>query len=338
MKRVKKEIYLKSFAIGTLLGIPGSAFLLYFILTSIGHIYSFSELTSVVVLMKFPVFLVVLINSLAFSFLFYLYLIHEKDLSFIDKQKNNSKLQITNMESSSRLASLGEMASGFAHEINNPLSVISVNNLLLKKIHSKLELDEDKLKKVEKLTDSIDSTVLRISKIITSLRNLSKEGSAEVMGDISPQEILDEITVLAKVKLYSTGVDLTFENNAKDQHIHCSKIMMTQAIMNLISNSIEAVSSKDEKWIKIRIVDNNQNLDIIIEDSGRGIVTEIQEKIFDPMFTTNEIGKSLGLGLSLTKNLVEQQGGTITLDANAKNTAFVISIPKPKTEALKNVS
>ena len=103
---------------------------------------------------------------------------------------------------------------------------------------------------------------------------------------------------------------------------------MGQVLLNLISNSIEAVLSADKKWIQVKVKSLGPNWELRISDSGPGISDEIKEKLEDPFFTVQSLGSGTGIGLSLSKTLIEKHGGKFYYDDKEKQTTFVIVVPK----------
>jgi signal transduction histidine kinase len=99
-------------------------------------------------------------------------------------------------------------------------------------------------------------------------------------------------------------------------------------ILNLLNNSVDAISELKEKWIEIVVAETASCIEVKITDSGRGIPKEIQNKIFNPFFTTKVVGKGTGLGLSISKGIIEAHGGHFQINNECPNTQFVIQLPK----------
>lgn len=226
----------------------------------------------------------------------------------------------------SRLASIGEMAAGVAHEINNPLTIINTAVLMLKKLVSRKTLNDEIL--MDSLND-IDLTVKRISQIISGLKNLSRDSSGEVASAFTLQEVLNDVLSICREKFKINGID--FRIDMKDplieKQIEGRRVQLSQVLLNIISNAYDAVSFVPEKWISLEVLKEEDLLKIIITDSGSGIAPEIREKIFNPFFTTKEIGKGTGLGLSLSRTLIENIRGKLYLDTTRPQTCFVIEFP-----------
>jgi signal transduction histidine kinase/PAS domain-containing protein len=226
----------------------------------------------------------------------------------------------------SRLASLGEMAGGVAHEINNPLTLIHSSVMILRKMHQKKLLSDVLL--LENLKD-IDDTVSRISQIVSGLRNLSRDSDSEGITEFSLREVLTDVLSICSERFRINDVD--FKMDKLDPHfdlqIETRRVQLSQVLLNLFNNSYDAISALDEKWISIHIRRHGRRLYLVLKDSGSGIPQDIQEKIFNPFFTTKDVGKGTGLGLSLSKTLIERNGGQLYLDNDSPNTCFIIELP-----------
>lgn len=109
---------------------------------------------------------------------------------------------------------------------------------------------------------------------------------------------------------------------------------LSQVILNLISNAVDAIMHQPEKWVELKITLQNEMIIFSVTDSGNGIPKEVAEKIMQPFFTTKEIGKGTGLGLSISKGIVEDHQGKFYYDENCKNTRFCVEIPIIQAKAI----
>jgi C4-dicarboxylate-specific signal transduction histidine kinase len=250
-----------------------------------------------------------------------------KDISELKKKEDVINKQREQMIGSARLASLGEMAGGIAHEINNPLAAISATMKVVKKIFSRDEVDKEM---IAECVEDIETTVQRIHKIVTGLRTISRSKSGDTLERTSAKDLLNDVLGLCSEKFKNSSVDLQIidEIDLKNVKILCNRIPLSQVIINLLNNSFDAISGKEKKWIKINFSIDDEILFIKIIDCGNGIDEEKEYKIFQPFFTTKEIGKGTGVGLSLSKSLIEKQSGKLYIDHGSPNTCFVIEIPQ----------
>lgn len=229
------------------------------------------------------------------------------------------------MIQSSKMASLGEMASGIAHEINNPLTIIKLAaSQLQKNIDSK---GPDLAGSIASIS-RIDSTVDRISKIILGLRTFSRDGKNDPVELVSVDEMLEDMLSFCNERLKHHAIKLLKDNILPDLLFEGRKIEITQVLLNLLNNSIDAIEFADHKWIKISVLNDDQYLEIKVTDSGLGIPLELQNKIFQPFFTSKEIGKGTGLGLSLSQTIMKNHQGQLFIDLKSQNTCFVLRLPK----------
>lgn len=225
-----------------------------------------------------------------------------------------------------KLSSLGEMASGIAHEINNPLAIIMNTISYLKKQLEKGSLTNEK---ILDCVGDIDATVDRISKIVRGLRNVSRDSAEEKSEDTLLEEIFSDVFSVCRerFKNHDVNLEIVDPQGVQYQSINCYRVQLSQVLMNLIGNAFDAVEMLDEKWVKLEVKRDENSLTLSVIDSGPGVAADKLDKIFLPFFTTKEIGKGTGLGLSLSRTLIERQGGTLRVNTQVPNTCFEIKIP-----------
>lgn len=247
---------------------------------------------------------------------FKLYLEKEVLLSEVEEKydlENQLREEKLNSIQASKLASLGEMAAGVAHEINNPLTIVSG---YLWKLKSKFKEDEEVLKIVN---ESMDASK-RIATIVKSMKNLSRMQNPSELGTIKIEEIMHTVEPLVGLELKSTEV--VFEDNLENQEIkgHLSEI--SQVLFNIIGNAIFALNEKNinEPKITLDSYEDAEHYYLMIKDNGEGIPEEIQNKVFEPFFTTKEVGDGTGLGLSVSKTIMEANGGDLSYSLGSYST------------------
>ena len=230
---------------------------------------------------------------------------------------------------SARLASLGEMAGGIAHEINNPMAVIIGNLNIMSKFLDKDPIEKERLKKS---IESMNKTSQRIVSIVMSLKNYSRNGESDPLQPEPIKEIIEETLPLCEEKFSYKRVQILIVNVDSDILISCRKTEISQILVNLLNNSFDAVEALTERWVKVEILDLDGEVQIRLTDSGPGIPKESISKIFDPFFSTKEVGKGTGLGLSISYNIMKAHGGSLYIDQECSNTCFVLSFPSIKKQ------
>lgn len=223
---------------------------------------------------------------------------------------------------SSKLASLGEMSAGIAHEINNPLAIISAAaELLPKAINDPIKL--------ESRIDSILKSCERISRIVSALKKFSRSSEKPTYKQHSLGEIIKESIILVDSKSKKFMTPVQFELSP-DLFILCDEVEMEQVLVNLINNSIDAIKEKEIKWVKIEAFESMNSIVLRITDSGHGIPENIKTKLFEPFFTTKIVGEGTGLGLSITKGILDEHNANIEILTRDGHTCFEIYFQKIK--------
>ncbi|SMF49724.1 sensor histidine kinase [Pseudobacteriovorax antillogorgiicola] len=236
------------------------------------------------------------------------------------------KEQEAKILANSKLSSLGEMAAGVAHEINNPLAIISgKSQQLLQLVERKRDTPEMMVSGLSKIV----STAERIAKIIRGLRSFSRNSEGDPMEPFALSQILDETLALCHEKLKYSGVALEWPE-VDGIIVECRPTEISQILMNLISNALSEVENHQEPWIRIECQTTPDRVDILIVDSGKGIPTVVQEKMMQPFFTTKELGQGTGLGLSISKGIADQHGGSLDYELFENHTCFRLSLPRKK--------
>ncbi len=234
----------------------------------------------------------------------------------------------------SKMASLGEMAGGVAHEINTPLGVIT-----LLTSHARRLVAENKLEMaaLPGMFEKLEAMAMRIAKIVKGLRSFSREGAGDVFQETSVESILEDTLSLCEERFRSQQIMLFRTQVPSSLTMEARSVQIGQVLLNLLNNANDAVSGKPDPWIRLEVIERNEFIDIRITDSGKGIPRLIQDKIFQPFFTTKDIGSGTGLGLSISAGIVKAHGGQLTIDNESPNTCFSIRLPKwqclPQTRA-----
>ncbi len=229
---------------------------------------------------------------------------------------------------SSRLASLGEMAGGIAHEINNPLAIIHGRAALLLKNLEAGKVDPIRFKDgLIKVMDTVD----RISKIVRGMKAVARNSENDPFIRASWDQIVDDTLELCRERIKNNGVEFKLYVTTTNS-VECRSSQLSQVLLNLLNNSLDAIEGSPSPWITVQIAEVGSDFEISIEDSGSGIPESLRAKIMDPFFTTKELGKGTGLGLSISKGIIEDHQGRLFIDERSAHTKFVIRIPLQRSK------
>ncbi len=254
-------------------------------------------------------------------------------MAFNIEQQHNKQEQLftekINLEKTLRhtdkLASIGQLASGLAHEIGTPLNVISgrAEHLL-----SKLPGDQAGTKNLQIIIRQSE----RITKTIQQLLDFSRKPAAH-FDELSLEKIILEAFSLCRMKQRKTDPQIEIVLNLSEKKLIADEDGLLQLFVNLMLNSFHVLP--DGGRIKVHSfpnLKNNQEIIITYEDDGPGIPLDNKERVFDPFFTTKDVGDGTGLGLFMVTNIVQEHQGGITLDTSSTDgTKFIISLPRSPT-------
>lgn len=247
-----------------------------------------------------------------------------EDITERRQMQEKIEQQTLKLISKAKMASLGEMASGIAHEINNPLAIIRLN---LEEMRDALNAQPQDLKKIFHLLDRMSNTSQRIGKIVRGLNSFSRNSTKDPMVRVRLTDLLHDTLEFCLERFRAKQVDLKV-SVPEELEIHCRPSQISEVLLNMLNNAFDAIEGKEKPWISIEAQATDKTVRIVITDSGKGIPPEVQEKMMQPFFTTKEIGKGTGLGLSIAKGLVEDHGGELLFNSTHSNTQFVIQLPR----------
>lgn len=244
-------------------------------------------------------------------------------ISQIQDVSELKKIQI-HMHNNSKMVALGEMASGIAHEINNPVTIINLHTEALNQL---LTESEPNIEMMKVFTQKISATINRIGNIISSLKSFSNDNKKfDKFVSYNLSSIVNDTLGLCLEKFKQHGVKLT-QDVPRDFVFDCNPVDISQVLLNLINNAFYAIKNQTEKEISLKVVVNKDSFDIIVSDSGPGIPEDVKPMLLTPFFTTKPIGEGTGLGLSISKSIVTVHKGELFLDELSPRTAFVIRLP-----------
>ncbi len=241
-------------------------------------------------------------------------------------EDTNSSLQSTQISlvRSEKLASVGQLAAGIAHEIGNPLAAVS----------GYIELMEDGSLDEGESADAlrrVSGQLERIRVIIGGLLDYSRQDGA-IPKPTSLQACLDQAIELVKAIPKSRDVKFEYADTIDANLVHAVPAQVVQILVNLILNAVDACGAQEQKTLRFGIDERNGFSNFWISDNGPGISDRHLEKIFDPFFTTKEPGEGTGLGLAIVHQMMTAMGGDIFVESDDKGACFTLIFPLHNSE------
>ena len=237
---------------------------------------------------------------------------HKAELALKDAQKE--------LIQTAKLALLGQLSASISHELNNPLAAIRsyADNALVFLSREKLDKVSSNLERITHLTD-------RMSRISAQLKAFARKSDG-IMTVIALQPVLLAAFELVKPQLKSSQVILDMDIPANSIFVKAEAIQLEQILVNLLSNSIQAMQKSETKNITVTLSISNQQAVVAVSDTGSGIKEEVLGQLFEPFFTTKKTG--LGLGLSISQQIIESMHGNIWAESkNQMGATFYLSLP-----------
>lgn len=264
----------------------------------------------------------------------------------------NLKAAHEQLVQSEKMASLGQLTAGIAHEINNPINFVSANIQPLKddiadvlsivalyekvaikkgienefseveEFKKKTQIDQT-LKEIDNLLKGIEEGAMRTSEIVKGLRNFSRLDQKVLLKANMNESLGSTLTLLHSSYKNRIEVEKQFGDIPE---IDCYPGQVNQVFMNILSNAIQAIPEKGT--IIIKTWQENEDVRISIKDNGSGMPEKVRKKIFDPFFTTKDVGKGTGLGLSISYGIIQKHNGEIEVFSTpGEGTEFIIRMP-----------
>ncbi|MDH3329043.1 MAG: HAMP domain-containing histidine kinase [Desulfobulbaceae bacterium] len=250
----------------------------------------------------------------------------EAEIHFIfqafTRMNNELRLRQRHMVQSEKLASLGTLLAGVAHELNNPLSNISTSAQILEE-----ELDSQDKDFHHRLVDQIEEQSDKARDIVRTLLEFSRAK------EFKKEELNLHSTISSAIKLLRSEIpsEIDIEIDMPPDLIVCAdKQRIQQVFLNLIKNAVDACDQKGKIWISARdfMSAGRKEMEILVSDNGPGIAPEYLKMIFDPFFSSKDVGKGSGLGLFIVHDIIESHGGTISVDSRlGEGSTFIIWLP-----------
>lgn len=254
-------------------------------------------------------------------------LIQQLNKKNVKLEKTLTELKDTQMQliNTEKMASIGQLVSGVAHEINTPLASISSNNKLISKLLDSEKITNEQIDILKDLNLIDAEATSRISNIVKSLKRFVRLDEAEFQA----ADINKEIDLTLKLITHEIKDNITIKKDYSAlPPVMCSVNMLNQVFMNILVNACHSIPKDKSGIIEIITKSIDGNLVVKIKDTGIGIPLEMQSKIFNVGFTTKKIGLGTGLGLSISKKIIERHKGNISFVSKENiGTEFTITIP-----------
>ncbi|MCK5350334.1 MAG: response regulator, partial [Desulfobacula sp.] len=238
----------------------------------------------------------------------------------LDKALKDLKETQSQILQSEKMASIGQLAAGVAHEINNPLSGVLTYTKLIQKQLKRPNLD-DTVKVIEKHTRSV-------KKVVQELLKLSRPKPV-LTGTCSINDVVTDAIKVFQAQSASKEIQIVSSLEDKLPDINCDAAILEQILTNIWINAFDALQETGgEVKIKTSPAKSKKEVLLLIQDNGPGIPDHILSKIFDPFFTTKELGKGTGLGLSTSYGIIQENGGNISVkETGREGTIFLVELP-----------
>ena len=230
---------------------------------------------------------------------------------------------------SAKMATLGELSAGVAHEIRSPLSAIAVTAELLTRIEAPGPTNQGS---VAGHGVRIKECAAHIAKIVADLQSFSRDATRDPMSECKLREIVSSTLHLCGTKFMNQKVELKVDEIPEHWVVTCRAPQVSQVLLNLISNAYDAAMQGGEHWVRLSVSEEGDFFAISVSDSGPGVPEEVQKKMMLPFFTTKAPGKGTGLGLSISRTLMHANGGELVFQSKATHTTFSARLPKPLRE------
>ncbi len=223
-----------------------------------------------------------------------------------------------------KLATLGELTTGVAHELNNPLNNIG---LFVGNVLDRIRLGETETEPLMGDLEKAMEQVRKATEIISHLRTFGRAARVSIeLVDVD--DVIERSLLLVQEQLRLRGIEVELELCPDELLVLANPIQLEQVFINLLTNARDALADSKRKTIRIASSRDEDWIRIAFSDSGPGIPSDVQQRIFDPFFTTKEVGTGTGLGLSITYSILREYGGDISVDSRpGKGATFVIELP-----------
>ena len=247
------------------------------------------------------------------------------------KELQRAHAQMLHVE---KMASIGKMAAVVAHEVNNPLSGILTYAKLLSKWVGTGQTAHEKREEAMQCLDLIAAESRRCGDLIKNLLSLSRTAPMNVQS-VDLHAVINRCLMLVRHQLELVGVELQLKLADDLPLVHCDPAQIEQVLLALTMNAIDAMPRGGTLWIETRLSSNKSEIEIIVRDDGAGIAPDVLAHMFEPFLTTKESGRGVGLGLAISRGIVERHNGRIEVESEVgRGTTFTVTLPNLASDAL----
>src|SRR5271157_3994537 len=232
-----------------------------------------------------------------------------------------------------KMASIGKMAAVVAHEVNNPLSGILTYAKLLRKWVGSGQAEHEKREEAMQCLELIASESRRCGDLVKNLLILSRTAPMNVQST-DLHAVIDRCLLLVRHQLELGGVELQLKLAKDLPRVPCDPAQIEQVLLTLIMNAKDAMPRGGNLWIETRLSGDETEIEIQVRDDGAGIAPDILPRLFEPFLTTKESGRGVGLGLAISRGIVERHNGRIEVQSElGRGTTFTVTLPSQAPDA-----
>jgi C4-dicarboxylate-specific signal transduction histidine kinase len=228
-----------------------------------------------------------------------------------------------------KIIALGEMASGLAHEINNPLAII-IGTLYV--LENEVTSDSFDAAEAVKTMHRLQAVAQRIAKIVSGIRSFAGDYSNEKKHVVHVGFIVEDALSFCREKILAGGIKLMIEDETGNALINVQVVQIVQVILSLLSNAYDAILplELEDKSIHLKTFVDGKDLVVRVKDSGPGVPPEIADRIMQPFFSTKQTGQGTGLGLSVALGIATANQGSLALNPSVHPSCFELRLPFTK--------
>jgi two-component system, NtrC family, sensor kinase len=227
-----------------------------------------------------------------------------------------------------KMAAIGELSAGIAHEINNPLAIIAQESELLRHYLKALGQDASGTMRneIEDSVAQVEAQVSRCREITHRLLTLARKMDP-ILQEVDLNNLVEDMAVLVEREARDRGVVIVREFADSLDPAWTDPPLIRQVVLNLLNNGLQAIEGSGQVTVRTR--DTGRGFEVVVEDNGSGIAQEHLSRIFNPFFTTKSPGQGTGLGLSISQAIMDKLGGEITVESEpGQGSRFTVHLPK----------